>query len=436
MFALETINDLYSFFSDRFFKFASGRNSKIILDIINDTCHDWLERFGLSNSNKFLKSSAIDSRPDYLLKVLKLLAHFPDLTIEELSLRSEIPVKTLNDSLKTLSMPSSGMFLQKSIPRNKEYYSKFMQYFLEHCFVVSTETPQGEKFKLSIFGIILLFSYMDLQIHYFSPSHIKKLAETYDMIASNYRNYLPLIFGKWPLQKKLLKYMAMQNFRILLNKEERYSGKFKTSVVFEGVREYYEGMKNIIIYNNATTKEIYNSGYRLAIKAYASKQPSKRRVTSKSSKAETNSDDNHKREPIIQKLYELHLIQKYEYSQNYATELFKYQSSSIPIEIFSRGVQDEMTFVYYLNLLHQYHGLDVRYGIKYLDDNEKIYSPYEALLIMLEEDSMINQWFSNWIKDIKQYQNKIFDIIKNYEETKQFVFKEERIDKEEVDSRD
>jgi hypothetical protein len=269
----------------------------------------------------------------------------------------------------------------------------------------------------------------------FSTSYIKKLAETYDMIASNYRNYLPLIFDKWPLQKKFLKYMAMQNFRILLNKEQRYSGKFKTSVVFEGVKEYYESMKNIILYNNLTTKENYNSGYD-ALKDYASKQSSKRRVTLKSSKAETNSDGNHKRGPIIRKLFELSIMHKYEYAQNYATELFKYQPSSIPIEIFSRGMQDEMTFVYYLNLLQRYQGLDIRYAKRYLDDTEKVGSPNEALLKMLEQDSEINLWFSKWLKDIQQYQNETSEIITNFEKTKYLVFKEERIGIEEDESWD
>jgi hypothetical protein len=428
--SLQIINNLYSFFSDRFFRFSSGRNSKIMLDTLNDVCHNWLKRFGLLSSDRTLKSSAIDGRPHYLLKVLQLLAHSPDLTIEEISLRSDISIETLNVSLKALSMPSNGMFLPKKMSLDKEYYSNFIQYFLEHCFIVSSGTQQGEKFKLSIFGIMLLLTYMDQRNHSFSASYIKKLDETYDMIASNYGNCLPLIFGKWPLQKKLLKYMAMQNFRKLLNKEERYSGKFKTSVVLQGIGEYYESMKNIVLYNNLTTKEIYNSGYD-ALNYHVSKQPSKRHINLKSNKAKTNSNGIHKRRPIIQKLVELSIMHKHQYAQNYAIELFRDRPTSIPIEIFSRGMQDEMTFIYYLNLLQRYQGLDIRYARKYLDDTEKICSPYEALSIMLEQDGMINQWFSNWMKDIRQYQNDTFDIIKNYEETKQFVFKEERIDKEE-----
>ena len=433
---LEIINDLYSFFSDRFFRFSSGRNSKIMLDTVNDVCHDWLKRFGLLNSDRILKSSVIDSRPHYLLKVLKLLAHSPDLTIDEISTRAGIPIETLDASLKAFSMPPSGMFLPKKMPRDKGYYSKFIQYFLEHCFIVSRETRQGEKFKLSIFGIMLLLTYMDQRNHYFSPSYIKTLEETYDVIASNYGNLLPLIFGKWPLQKKLFKYMAMQNFRILLNKEERYSGKFRTSVVFEGVKEYYESMKNIVLYNSLTTKEIYDSGHDALKDDHISKQSNKRHVNLKSSKAETNSNDNQKRRPIIQKMFELSVMHKYEYAQNYVTELFKYQSSSIPIEIFSTGMQDEMTFVYYLDLLQRYQGLDIRYAKRYLDDAEKVCSPSEALLKMLEQDSEINLWFSKWLKDIQQYQNETSEIITNFEKTKYFVFKEERIGIEEDESWD
>jgi hypothetical protein len=38
------------------------------------------------------------------------------------------------------------------------------------------------------------------------------------------------------------------------------------------------------------------------------------------------------------------------------------------------------------------------------------------------------------MKDIRQYENETFEIIKNYEETKHFVSKEEGIDEEEAKS--
>ena len=433
---LEVINDLYSFFSDRFFRFSSGRNSKIMLDIVNDVCHDWLKRFGLFNSNGISESSAIDSRPHYLLKILKLLAYSPDLTIDEISMRSDIPIETLNASFKAFSMPPSGMFLPKKMSLDKRYYSKFIQYFLEHCFIVSTETQQGEKFKLSIFGIMMLLTYMDQRNHYSSSSYVKTLEKTFDAIASNYGNLLPLIFGKWSLHKKLFKYMAMQNFRIILNKEERYHGKFGSSVVFEGVKEYYESMKNIILYNNLTTKEIYDSGYDALKDDRIHKQSSKRHVNVKSSNTKTNSNDNRKKRPIIQKMFELSILHKYENAQNYVTKLFRYQQSSIPIEIYSTGMQDEMTFAYYLDLLRCYQGLDIRYAKKHFNDIEKFDSPNEALSKMLEQDTEINQWFSKWIKDIQQYQTETFEIITNFEKSKHVAFKEERIDTKGAESWD
>ena len=78
-------------------------------------------------------------------------------------------------------------------------------------------------------------------------------------------------------------------------------------------------------------------------------------------------------------MFELSILHKYENAQNYVTELFRYQQSSIPIEIFSSGMQDEMTFAYYLDLLRRYQGLDIRYAKKHFSDTGKFDSPNKAV---------------------------------------------------------
>jgi hypothetical protein len=122
---------------------------------------------------------------------------------------------------------------------------------------------------------------------------------------------------------------------------------------------------------------------------------------------------------------------KYKDAQNYVTELFKDQKATASVEIYSRSVQDEITFVYYLNLLKKYYSVDQSI---LREDAEGQDNPHEALSKILEQDNEIVQWFSSWMKDIRQYENETFEIIKNYEETKHFVFKQERIDEEEAQS--
>lgn len=437
--SLQTINDFYEFFSKKIFKFSSGRNSIIILDKVNDVCYDWLNRSGILNSDGIEEHTIIDSTrilAGHLLKVLKLLVLSPDLTIDEISFRSGIPIDALDAAIKTITMPSNGMFVSTKIPMDRDYVSKFKQQFLEHCFIVSREAEQGKRFKLSIFGIILFLTYVHQKNRSFSPSFIQTLTAYYDTIASNYGDLLPLIFGKWSLQKERLKYTAMDNFSIILDKERRYCGNFSTSVVLEGAKEYYENMKNIIQCNSYTTKEIYNAGYEAFKKILGEKQSEERQTKSKSRKVQTNPTDFTKVEPVMRKIYEFWQLIRYEEAQNYASELFQGKQTISSIEIYSMSVQDEITFVYYLNLLKKYLQMDL--GFLDLAVNakktERLDNPHNALTKILEEDNEIGHWFSNWMKDIRQYENETFEIIKNYEETKHFAFKEERIDEEEAKS--
>jgi hypothetical protein len=226
----------------------------------------------------------------------------------------------------------------------------------------------------------------------------------------------------------------MDNFGIVLDKDRRYRGRFSTLVVLEGVNEYYENMKNIIRHNMLTTKEIYNAGYD-AFKEIANRKRSEERENKlRSSKKKSNSNDTTKVESIIHKIYEIWQLIRYKEAESYASELFKDQQMASPIEIYSRSVQDEITFVYYLNLLSRYQGMDLPFMKEWTEKPERLGNPYEILAKIQEEDDEIDRWFSGWMKDIRQYKNETFEIIKNYEETKHFVSKEEGIDEEEAKS--
>ena len=434
--SLQTINDFYGFFSKKIFRFSSGHNSILMLDRINDVCIDWLSRSGILTSVGIKKHTINNNTrviAGHLLKVLELLVGSPDLTIEDMALRLGTPIEALGAAIKTMTMPSNGKFVVTKIPLDGHYVSKFKQQFLEHCFIVSRQTEQGKRFKLSIFGIILFLTYAH-QKYRSSPSFIKTLTEYYDTIASYYGNLLPLILGKWSLQKRRLKYTAMDNFGIILDKDRRYRGRFSTSVVLEGVNEYYENMKNIIRHNILTTKEIYNAGYD-AFKEIANRKRSEERENKlKSSKKKSNSYDTAKVEFMVHKIYEIWQLSRYKEAESYASELFKDQQMASPIEIYSRSVQDEITFVYYLNLLSRYQGMDLPFMKEWTEKPERLGNPHEILAKIQEEDDEIDRWFSDWMKDIRQYENETFEIIKNYEETKHFVFKEEGIYEEEAKS--
>jgi hypothetical protein len=107
------------------------------------------------------------------------------------------------------------------INSDDDYGSSLGQYldFMHHCIVAIRLTPKGtETYELSLFGITIamtLIRHHDMgrmSLFY----HDISLQEYYDKMASNYKDALPLIFGKWYLLKKHLRKWSAYNFDIIL----------------------------------------------------------------------------------------------------------------------------------------------------------------------------------------------------------------------------
>jgi hypothetical protein len=184
------------------------------------------------------------------------------------------------------------------------------------------------------------------------------------VIALNYGTLLPLIFGKWQILKKRLGFMAM-DFGMILDRERRNQGKYSRSILLDntifdvGVNEYYESMKNIVNYNSLTTKEIYNAGYNAFQEVLNRKWIMNRQNKLKPSKMKTTSNDTTKVVPVLQRVSEIWQMLRYWKAEVNIKELFQGRQTISPIETYSRLVQDEITFVYYLNLLGRRHELDL-----------------------------------------------------------------------------
>src|SRR5438067_678 len=92
----------------------------------------------------------------------------------------------------------------------------------------------------------------------FSPS------AHYDIIASNYSNKLPLIFGKqWKLLKKTMKGIAIYNFDIIFSEEVR-SESFDEPYLVNGNRELYQSTMKIALYRRKQLEEFQSE----ALKQY------------------------------------------------------------------------------------------------------------------------------------------------------------------------
>jgi hypothetical protein len=136
---------------------------------------------------------------------------------------------------------------------------------------------------------------------------------------------------------------------------------------------------------------------------------------------------------VFYKLYEIWQMMRYQEAEIYVKELLQQQQTASPTEIYSRLIQDEITFVYYINLIARNHGLDLPFLQEFLKNPERLDNPHEILTKILEEDHEISWWFTNWMKDIGHYLNDVFENITNFEKAKYFVFQDERIHPREAD---
>ena len=159
-------------------------------------------------------------------KVIEVLAIYPAIGLEELVKRVGEPqqekiIKVL-DSYTTKNLHYIDSYNISEDNDNDSYpEDSLKQYldFMHHCIVTIRHTAKGtETYELSLFGITIamtLIRHHDMgrmSLFY----HDISLQEYYDKMASNYKDALPLIFGKWYLLKKHLRKWSAYNFDIIL----------------------------------------------------------------------------------------------------------------------------------------------------------------------------------------------------------------------------
>jgi hypothetical protein len=80
--------------------------------------------------------------------------------------------------------------------------------FIMHLIIISKYDNGKHKYELSLFGVILILAVIAYGNHpstiYYNDSYGMDLQTYFEEVALNYRDKLPLVFGKWDLLKKML----------------------------------------------------------------------------------------------------------------------------------------------------------------------------------------------------------------------------------------
>jgi hypothetical protein len=100
--------------------------------------------------------------------------------------------------------------------------------------------------------------------------------------------------------------------------------------------------------------------------------------------------------------------------ESFNSEQVERLSHLYEIDIIEKAFAEEITFLYYIKLRSDYY-FQVMQPMNSLpalntlkpDDVQTLLSPRQSLLAILQQDREIREWFSEWIKDLINYQNEI-----------------------------
>jgi hypothetical protein len=140
--------------------------------------------------------------------------------------------------------------------------------FIQHLVVVPRLEKGETRYELSLFGIVLLLS-VRAYYEFVNPEMLfynnLEFGEFSSKLSTNYKDKLPLIFGKWDsLMKETLGYNSAI-FEILRNLFDNHTSKamIELSVIVGGVKEYYESVQTLSDWSYPRLAKIHNDGEKI-----------------------------------------------------------------------------------------------------------------------------------------------------------------------------
>jgi hypothetical protein len=420
------LEKMFKLFSDRYLKYSYKRAYSLPLDLFND-----LQEQLLRSCNSGDGKIKLDQ------KILEILSLNPRITFKELLKmtieKSEFILRqTLAEyspiSHRPLIIGKEPSFISGPFYDERSMYSNL----LKHKTIIVSHSVSGEdKFELSLLGVMLVFSLVRLndegklrQGLYHKDLSIQ---EYYERIVHNYKEKLPLIFGKWQVLKSIYGLHTVYNFDIILDKEVR-SNELKKPIYEGGNKEFYEaieslsakGRKEMVKIQSAGLQGLFN--YRAGM-IYAD-------------------PDMTKMQPLIYKILEILSLSSpldfdpasYIQTMKEATndeksdiglETMLSVSNLYKIETIERAFAELATLYYYFNLQSEFDTVTQqtkysrRKGIEDTNSLNGSYYPLTGRQIAVSifcKDAEIKEWFSDWIKDLIYHEHEkevAMEIVRN-----------------------
>jgi hypothetical protein len=459
---LDEVEFFYDFFIHKYLKYSADHifyRSQI--DHFNRACDRWLQ--GINEDCKGEKISVAQ-------KVVEALALKPKMALDELVAEVKEPKEQVE---KFLSMHSfrpieyvlKDMILVPTYHTGEndrtspigEYYE-----FMLHSIIIATKNGKSggtSVYELSLFGVVLalaLVRYNDAE-RLNSSLHYNKipLPDYFGIVAKNYRDKLPLIFGKWDLLKMILDERSAYNFDIVIDRETRLNPDMAPSILAGGNREFFETAKAIVLHNRRQLGQVQIAGLKAYldhkfVTAFSQQQQQQKYDDNNKYKNKIENGGADRTIPIYLKLLDITLMLDLTAFYDILAETKKYTgygseaiiqklSAASQISILEEAFAEEITLLYYLALNKNHALLKFLLPSKYMSSimyqtlenagtkskkrqqhlSESTYNPHPtimepigltsetALQAILRKDEQIRQWFSTWIEDSVSYNKEI-----------------------------
>jgi hypothetical protein len=421
---LDIIEDIYELFLQKYLKYSSGFDYNVIfqLDQFNKMCKHWITK-NTSNDSITLEQK--------VLEILAVAGSSDGMTIEEISENCrEEPEKVRKLLWQYTPTYHQGSFLMEEdvYLDNNALERELVDIVMRN--IITTQTINGvKKYSLSLFGIMLVLTLvryhnMNRLDLYLLGNH--SIQEAFDIVASNYKNKLPLIFGQWFTLKDILKIISVYNFDVIIDRESRLMS-VQTSVNMKGNKEFYHGNEGVTMYNRKQMMDLYDAGISV--------------ITNVHSKVDDKENiqywDNPKTIGVYKKLVEIGVLLGYHYDRSHNEE-------NVPTTwMLERSFAYEITFLYYLNLnsdtyvplllpQNDYFPMfadDLLSKItsnKFQSEQANEYSvaqqtskitpisPRERLVAILKQNKPVNEWFSNCILNSLKFTSAADEIMSSF----------------------
>lgn len=296
--------------------------------------------------------------------------------------------------------------------------------------IAQNETNEGFIYELSLFGAIVVLAI--ITYHFTRIDNLRfdngdrkgprlfyttiNLRQYFDTIALNYKNKIPLIFGKWDLLRSQLGEMLYDSFDFLLYKVNRIRT-INETVWSGGFKEYYDDLQTLSLNAIRNLYPIYLSG---------------NEVVKEFERQQVWLANDSRMEPIYNKLREIDellICTRIQDQFEYPTLRENILPNRDEIQRIENLLRNEITFLFYLSLNTKF---IITRSYKYSSSETKslgdelfeipdeirrireLGSPMDRLMAILSMDKDIKDWFSAWITDIIKYRRKTSEIMSEF----------------------